>query len=319
MSESRIGLLSQCLPPSPHWTSKDVPDQSGKVVLVTGSNRGIGREIARVLLSNNAKVYIAARDETSAQQTVKELKEETGKQDVFFLKLDLADLSSIKTAVEEFTKNETKLHTLYNNGALLLAPVELLTKQGYQGQFGTNVLGHFYLTKLLLPILIATAKDSLPGAVRVVTVSSIAHNFGIPPEGINWDTIGPNPDLEIRKKVGSSKLYAQSKLGNILISNELARRVSDKNIVATSLHPGGINSSPSKWNIIARLLMYYFLDDVAHGAITPLYAGTAPAAAELNGKYLTVWARLTLPSEKALDLELQERLWEWCEDQVKNL
>jgi retinol dehydrogenase 12 len=117
------------------------------------------------------------------------------------------------------------------DSALIFPPVEALTKQGYDGQFGTNVLGawncpfrtnhdgeltrhigHFYLTELLLPTLIATAEDSPPGVVRIVNVSSIAHNFGIPPEGINWDTVGPNADVAKRKKVGTMNLYSQSKL-----------------------------------------------------------------------------------------------------------
>ena len=134
MSEPRISIYSQLFAPKPLWTSEDVPDQTGKTVLITGGNRGIGRELARVrdgllekclrmimpvvqvLLSKNARVYIAARDENRAQKAIDELKGKTGKQSIFFLRLDLADLPSIKTAVEEFTSRETKLHTVYNNG-----------------------------------------------------------------------------------------------------------------------------------------------------------------------------------------------------------
>ncbi|KAF8500320.1 NAD-P-binding protein [Russula emetica] len=309
MSESRISIFSQLFAPKPLWTSRDVPDQTGKTVLITGGNRGIGRELARVLLSKNARVYIAARDENRAQKTIDELKEKTGKQSIFFLRLDLADLPSIKTTAEG------DLHAALDS-ALIFPPVEALTKQGYDGQFGTNVLGHFYLMELLLPTLIATAEDSPPGVVRIVNVSSIAHNFGIPPEGINWDTVGPNADMAKRKKVGTMNLYSQSKLGNVLITNELARRVGDKNIVAISLHPGNINSSPEPWNIIVRIFLRLAFYDIAYGVISPLYAGTAPAGAELNGKYLTAWARVTLPNEKALDVELQKKLWEWCEDRI---
>ena len=160
---------------------------------------------------------------------------------------------------------------------------------------------------MLLPTLIATAEDSPAGAVRIVNVSSIAHNWGIPPEGIRWDTVGPNADMAKRKKVGAMNLYGQSKLvslftlspvqtsvqltrrrqGNVLITNELARRVGDKNIVAVSLHPGNINSSPETWNIIVRILLRLAFYDVAYGVISPLYAGTAPAGAELNGKVTT--------------------------------
>ena len=156
--------------------------------------------------------------------------------------------------------------------------------------------------------MIATAEDSLPGVVRIVNVSSIAHNWGIPPEGIRWDTVGPNADMAKRKKVGAMNLYGQSKLvslftllyrrqssvqhtrrrqGNVLITNELARRVGDKNIVAVSLHPGNINSSPETWNILVRILLRLAFYDVAYGVISLLYAGTAPAGAELNGKVTT--------------------------------
>jgi retinol dehydrogenase 12 len=140
--------------------------------------------------------------------------------------------------------------------------------------------------------------------VRIVNVSSIAHNFGIPPEGISWDTVGPNADMAKRKKVGTMYLYSQSKLvspftprcgrqhtrrrqGNVLITNELARRVGDKNIVAVSLHPGNINSGAEEWNIIVRILLHLAFYDILYGVISPLYAGTAPAAAELNGKVTT--------------------------------
>jgi retinol dehydrogenase-12 len=130
------------------------------------------------------------------------------------------------------------LHTALDS-ALIFPPLEALTKQGYDGQFGTNVLGawsralsvqtniwrinspilgHFYLTELLLPTLIATAEDSPPGLVRIVNVSSIAHNFFMPSEGISWDTVGPNADMAKRKKVGTVGLYSQSKLVSVFHS-----------------------------------------------------------------------------------------------------
>ena len=142
--------------------------------------------------------------------------------------------------------------------------------------------------------------------MRIVNVSSIAHNFGIPSEGISWDTVGPNADLEKRKKVGRMNLYSQSKLvseflslrradcrlqhtrrrqGNVLITNELARRVGDRNIVAVSLHPGSINTNSYR-NIILRILIHLTFYDILYGVISPLYAGTAPAGAELNGKVI---------------------------------
>ena len=138
MSERRIGTFSQLFPPKPTWTAEDVPDQTGKVVIVTGGNSGIGKEITRVranlryffsqsshteyesciqvLLSKGAKVYIATRSKEKSDTAIEELKRETGKESVFYLKLDLSDLVSVKTAAEEFIGKETELHTLYNNG-----------------------------------------------------------------------------------------------------------------------------------------------------------------------------------------------------------
>ncbi|KAI9444096.1 NAD-P-binding protein [Lactarius indigo] len=320
MAEKNIGTLGQFFPPKPTWTSADVPDQTGKTVIVTGGNSGVGRETARVLLSKGAKVYIATRSEEKSQKAIDELKKETGKDSIFFLKLDLADLVSVKAAAEEFIGKETELHTLYNNGGVMNTPVDDVTTQGYDMQFGTNVLGHFYFTKLLLPVLTVTAKQTAAGTVRVVNVSSIAHQYGLP-EGIRWATLASGKDsLGARKGLDPAKLYGQSKLGNILFSKELARRHGAEGIVSTSLHPGVINTDLGRYSgsilqLIGRLIGY----DVTYGALTSLYAGTAPAAGELNGKYFTVWARLAVPSKKALDTELAKKLWEWCEEQVKDI
>jgi len=242
MSEKRIGFFSQIYPPKPTWTAADVPDQMGKVVVITGGSGGIGQETARALLAKGAKVYIAARSQEKSQKAIDKLKEETGKDAVFFLKLDLTDLVAVKSAAEEFLGKESELHGLYNNAGVMYAPIDNITEQGYDMQFGTNVLGHFYLTKLLLPVLTATAKNSPAGTVRVVNVSSVAHIQG-PPEGIRWSSILPgNDSLEARKKLGTKRLYGQSKLGNILFSKELARRYGGEGIVSISLHPGIINT-----------------------------------------------------------------------------
>jgi len=346
MSEKRIGIIRQLVPPEPVWNTSDAPDQTGKTVIVTGGNEGIGRETARILLSKGAKVYIAAPVEKKSQSTIDELKEETGKDSVYFLNLDLSDLASIKTAVEEFRGKETELHTLYNNGGVVHTLVEEVTAQGWDMQFGTNVLGHFYLTKLLLPVLTETAKKAPAKTVRVVNVSSIGHYLG-PTEGIQWSTLAPgNDSIEARKRLGSARLFGQSKLGNILFSNELARRYGGEGIVSISLNPG-LDLSRQAGSLVHRIVrlvklgIYYvvscgdlgFISEEgrageaatskisasSHGAITSLFAGTAPHAGDLNGKYLTAWARATLPGKKAIDPELEKKLWEWCEEKVKDI
>jgi len=211
MSKKPIGSFSQIFPPKPTWSVEEVPDQTGKTVIITGGNNGIGKETAKVLLSKGAKVYIASRSEERSQQAIEELKRETGKESVFFLKLDLADLVSVKAAAEEFIAKESQLHTLYNNGGVY-AVIDKLTSQGFDMQFGTNVLGHFYFTKLLLPVLTATAKDAPAGSVRVVNVASLGH-YMTPPEGIQWSSLKPGDDyLAQGKKIGALRLYGQSKL-----------------------------------------------------------------------------------------------------------
>ncbi|KAF8500407.1 hypothetical protein F5888DRAFT_1610400 [Russula emetica] len=317
MPERRIGILSQLVPPKATWTEEKVPDQKGKTVIITGGNIGIGRETARVLLSKGAKVYIATRSADKAQAAIDELKSSTGSETIFFLKLNLADLDSVKTAAEEFIRKEPELHTLYNNRGITYAKADQTTSQGFDIIFGTNVLGHFYLTKLLLPVLKATAKNSPAGSVRIINMSSIAHYMSAS-EGIRSSTLGPETDaVAARKKLGVARLYGQSKLGNILFSNELARRYKDDGIVSISLFPGAINAdlsghAGSFWQRFKGLLGTLY-----HRAITSLYAGTDPEASRLNGKYLTAWARLTLPSKKALDPQLGTTLWNWCEEQVK--
>ncbi|KAH9973215.1 hypothetical protein BGW80DRAFT_1459128 [Lactifluus volemus] len=370
MPEKRISIIRQLVPPEPVWDTSRVPDQAGKIVIITGGNEGIGRETARMLLSKGAKVYIAARSEERSQRTITELKEETGKDSIDFLNLDLSDLASIKTAVEQFRSKETALHTLYNNTCVMYTPIEKVTAQGWDMQFGTNVLGHFYLTKLLLPVLTETAKKAPAKTVRVINVSSIGHYLGAE-EGIRWSTLTPGDQMaEERKKLGSIRLFGQSKLGNILFSNELARRYGGEGIVSISLHPGTdlsrhAGSFVDRIIQLAKLALQYvvtcgdlrflskegealassvgyeraeehaekdtarvhaFVEEShettsgsSHGAITSLFAGTAPQAGELNGKYLTAWARVTLPSKKAVDHELEAKLWEWCEEKVKDI
>jgi len=319
MSEKNIGSFGQFFPPKPTWTAVDVPDQTGKTVIVTGGNGGIGKETARVLLSKGARVYIATRSEEKSRKVIEELKKETGKDSIFFLKLDLADLVSVKAAAEEYIGRETELHTLYNNGGVY-AVIDKETTQGYDMQFGTNVLGHFCLTKFLLPVLTATAKNTPAGTVRVVNLSSLGHRYA-PSEGIKWSTLtSGNGALEERKKLGGTKVYGQSKLGNILFSNELARRYGADGIVSISLHPGLVKTDLTRHmgSLVQRfgqMLSY----DVSYGAITSLYAGTAPAAGELNGKYLTSWARVVAPHKLALDVALAKKLWEWCEEQIKDI
>ncbi|KAI0050566.1 NAD-P-binding protein [Auriscalpium vulgare] len=318
----KIGLFGELFPPKPHWTTAQVPDLAGQIIIVTGGNSGIGKESCRVLLSRNAKVYLAARSESKSQQAIEDLKKQTGKDDVHFLQLDLADLSSVRKAAEEYCSKETELHVLLNNGGVMTPPLDLITAQGYDGQFGTNVLGHFFFIQLLLPTILRTAKGETSGKPfrpRIVNVSSNGHVLFKVPGGVQWDTLLKGDEsLSARKKLGVQGLYGQSKLGNVLLTKELAARYGMDGVVAISLHPGSIKTELGRHvPALMRRLTNWLLYDVSYGAITQLYAATSLDALEMNGEYLTTWARRQLPSTWARDEELRQKVWAWCEEQVK--
>ncbi|KAH7927978.1 NAD(P)-binding protein [Leucogyrophana mollusca] len=307
-----LWVLRELFPPATQFTVDDIPDMSGKVVLVTGASAGIGKETARVLLTKNAKVWVAARDQSKGEATLRELKERTGKE-AYLLKLNLANLKSVKEAAAEFLSKETRLDVLFNNAGVATPPNDLLTDDGYDLQFGTNVLGHFYITKLLTPLLLATGKSSPDGIARVVNTSSNAHWFS----GLHFDTFKDGP---ARRKMSGWTLYGQSKTGNIVFSAELARRLGDQGLVSTSLNPGGIKSELQRHSgIFAQMLASIFLYDVSFGALTQLYAGTTSDGATLNGKYLVPWARIGDPREDTQDPQLGKELWTWLEEQVESV
>jgi len=312
-------FLSQSYPPASEFNEADVPDLSGKVFLITGANTGIGKETARVLLAHNAKVYIACRSPERAKAAVDELKEKTGNE-AHLLSLDLASFASIRSAAADFTSRESRLDVLFNNAGVMDPPIEQLTKEGYDLQFGTNVLGPYLLTTLLLPTLLATAKET--GDARVVNTSSLGHVLG-PPGGVDYDTLKPGAagsagDVA-RRRMGTSGLYYQSKCGPILFSNELAKRYGAQGLVSTSLNPGNIQSDLGRhWVAVKKLMMKLFvtLHPVSQGALTQLYAGTSPDAKLHNGKYLIPWARVGNTREDMADPEASAKLWAWMEAQV---
>jgi len=190
-----------------------------------------------------------------------------------------------------------------------------LTADGYDLQFGTNVLGHFYFTKLLLPVLISTAKSS-PGWGRVVNTSSMAYVY-LSGKSLHYESFR---ESTARKRMGTKQLYFQSKFGNIVYALELHKRYADQGIVSVSLHPGTISTDLTRHtSLIERMLIRLMISPGWMGAITQLWAGTSPEGAEMGGKYLTVWARYGIPAPQTQDAEVGRKLWEWLEEQVKDL
>lgn len=299
--------FAQSFPPKSKFKVEDIPDLTGKVIIVTGGNNGIGYEIIRALLPKNARVYMASRSPERAEAAISKLKAETGKE-AFFLALDLSNLASVRKATDVFKSKETELHILFNNGGVMNTPIEQLTIDGYDLQFGTNVVGHYLLTKRLLPLLFAGAQSSPDRKARIVNTSSSAQMF------TNTIDLDAMKDLSALKKLGSGKIYTQSKLGNVLLSNELAQRYGDKGISSTSLNPGNLKTDIVRHTPAAFMILFGWLFSPApYGALTPLYAGVSSETVDFNGKYLIPWARV---GTSRRDPQLGEQLWNWLESET---
>lgn len=296
-------------------------DMSGKVALVTGGNGGIGYVSCQKMLEKNAKVYVAARDSEKSREAIKKLKEETGK-DAFLIPLDLSDLHQVRKAAEDFLSKKSRLDVLINNAGIMAAPIEELTKDGYDLQFGVNVLGHFHLTSLLMPAILASPSP------RIVNVTSKGHQWPMP-EGVDFKKVkGPKTATKVPggQLMQRYQYYGQSKLGNILHANELARRYADNGLVAISVHPGFVKTDLQRsfstganlfTNITARMAHGGKVFNTTEGAVTQLYAANAPEAKGLSGKYIEPITKVVAPHKNALDQNLAQKMWDWCENELK--
>lgn len=208
---------------SQKWKGDDVPDQSGRTILITGGNSGIGFEAARMLLAANADVVLGCRNPEKAQKAVEQLQAGSKGGSVSSVAIDLADLSSVRAFTDRWQAGGHKLDVLINNAGVMALP-RCETKDGFEMQFGTNHLGHFALTLQLLPILMEADEP------RVVNVSSMAHSFG----KMDFD------NLNAEKSYSKWGAYGQSKLANLLFTFELQRRLvaRAKGGIAVSCHPG---------------------------------------------------------------------------------
>nr|VWO99675.1 Alpha-crystallin (Acr) (14 kDa antigen) (16 kDa antigen) (HSP 16.3) (Nox16) [Ganoderma boninense] len=302
--------LQQSFPPKSKFSVDDIPDLGGRVVIVTGGNVGIGYETVKALLQHNAKVYLAARSREKAEKAIASLKEVTGKEAIF-LELDLGSLSSVKTSADEFLGKEQDLHILFNNAGVMWPPIDMLTEDGYDLQWGTNVVGHYYFTELLMPALLAGVKSSPDQHARVVTTSSSGAYF----DTLHWDTFKDTPE---RKKQTPQALYFQSKHGNVVVARQVAKRYGDQGIISVSLNPGNIRTDLQRYmSSFGKKILNLSLYPAPYGALTQLYAGTMPEALKHNGEFFIPWARVGKCRPEAYDDEIGERLWKWLGDEVK--
>jgi retinol dehydrogenase-12 len=239
--------ISQVFPPEAKFTEKNLPDQTGKVCLplsqlrsnvsynsyqqvfiVTGSSSGVGKELAQILYSHNAKVYFAARSAEKTAATIESVKTAfpNSNGQAIYLHLDLDDLTTIKASASEFLSKEDKLNVLWNNAGVMVPPQGSKTKQGYELQLGTNNVAPFLFTKLLTPILIKTAKSEPPGTVRVVWTSSSAAEVISPKNGVDMNNLNYEVDKSAWHK------YGVSKAGNVFHSKEFAKRYAGDGLIS---------------------------------------------------------------------------------------
>ena len=248
------------------FTAEDIPDQSGKTILVTGSNTGIGFEAAKAFAGKGARVLLGVRNPAKGKDAQTRIVDAHPEADVDVVDLDLADLASVLKAAEVVAK-EPRLDVLVNNAGIMWNP-KTITTDGFESQFGVNHLGHFALTGLLLPTLEATP-DS-----RVVTVSSTGHKLG---RGhIYFDDINADAEYHPRKR------YYASKLANLLFAYELDRRLTDKgsSTISLAVHPGGSDTELTRHLSPAFLRMTEMMkplwNTAESGAWPTELAATAP-------------------------------------------
>jgi retinol dehydrogenase 12 len=268
----------------------------GKVVVVTGSNVGIGLETAVGVATQGATTVLACRNRAKAEAAAHEVTQRTWNDDVHVVPLDLADLASARAAAEEILSRWDRLDVLVNNaGGTWSARQE--TAQGFEYTFGVNHLGHFYLTNLLLPRLRAC------GPARIVNLTSVGHHAAR--RGMRFE------DLQSEGRYEAMEAYCRSKLANVLFTRELARRAPE--LRANCFHPGVVRTGFAQgedgvWKVVAKLGAPFFRPP-ERGARSLVWLALSDDAAALTGEYI-VDEKIVPPSAQALDDTLARRLWE---------
>ncbi|MBQ0980435.1 SDR family NAD(P)-dependent oxidoreductase [Micromonospora sp. M61] len=287
------------------WTEQQIPRQDGRVAVVTGANTGLGFETARLLAERGASVVLAVRDTGKGKLAAARING-----DVSVRELDLTSLESVRAAADGLRAAHPRIDLLINNAGVMYTPKQT-TRDGFEMQFGTNHLGHFALTGLLLDLLLP-----VPGS-RVVTVSSTGHRIRA---AIHFD------DLQWERSYGRAAAYGQSKLANLMFTYELQRRLAAHGTtVAVAAHPGVSNTeltrnTPSVVRRPVTWLAPVITQPATAGALPTLRAATDPSV--LGGQYygpdglgeVRGHPRLVTSSPESYDVTVQQRLWAVSED-----
>jgi len=291
------------------WTTADIPDQTGRTAVVTGANTGLGYETATALAANGAHVVLAVRNIEKGKAAADLIARAHPGASVAIQELDLTSLDSVRAAAEQLRSNYDAIDLLINNAGVMMTP-KSATKDGFELQFGTNHLGHFALTNLLLDRVLAA-----PGS-RVVTVSSVGHRFAR--NGIRFD------DLQWERDYSRVGAYGQSKLANLMFTYELQRRLRGTDTIAAAAHPGGSRTELTR-NLpplvaAASTVLEPLFQSADMGALPTLRAATDPGV--LGGQYYGPdgfgeqrgYPKVVASSSVSHDTGAQRRLWAVSEE-----
>jgi NAD(P)-dependent dehydrogenase (short-subunit alcohol dehydrogenase family) len=296
---------------STKWTAADIPDQSGRVAVVTGANTGLGYWTAEMLADKGAHVVLAVRNLDKGKDAVDRITAKSPKADVALQQLDLTSLDAIRETAEELKAAHERIDLLINNAGVMYTD-KATTKDGFELQFGTNHLGHFAFTGLLLDRLLPVQGS------RVVTVSSVGHRIIAK---IHFD------DLQFQRSYNRVAAYGQAKLANLMFTYELQRRLAAKGAptVALAAHPGGSDTELTRY--IPRLVKPVvdvawsaFSQSAEMGALPTVRAATDPSAQ--GGQYYGPdgigetrgYPKVVKSSKQSHDEAIQRRLWAVSEE-----
>jgi NAD(P)-dependent dehydrogenase (short-subunit alcohol dehydrogenase family) len=290
------------------WTTADIPDQTGRTAVITGANTGLGYETAKALAAKGAHVVLAVRNLDKGKAAADLITRATPGASVALQELDLTSLDSIRAAADELRAKHDQIDLLINNAGVMTTP-KSTTADGFELQFGTNHLGHFALTNLLLDRVVAASGS------RVVTVSSVGHRFA---RGIRFD------DLQWERSYSRIRAYGQSKLANLLFTYELQRRLTGTDTIAVAAHPGGSDTEltrhlPNALQFALPALRPLF-QSAEMGALPTLRAATDPGV--LGGHYYGPdgfaeqrgYPKVVTSGPASHDTDAQRRLWAVSEE-----
>jgi len=292
------------------WTTADIPEQTGRVAVITGANTGLGYESARALAEHGAHVVLAVRNVDKGKDAAARITAAYPRADVALQELDLTSLDSVRAAAQQLRADHDRIDLLINNAGVMYTP-KSNTKDGFELQFGTNHLGHFAFTGLLLDRLLPVAGS------RIVTVSSVGHRILA---DIHFD------DLQWERGYGRVAAYGQAKLANLLFTYELQRRLAPHGTtIAAAAHPG-MSDTELMRNMPAPLVTAFeriaplIAQNPAMGALPILRAATDPAV--VGGQYYGPdsfaqtrgYPKVVRSSRKSHDVERQRRLWTVSEE-----